>query len=146
LRNNQHFCIRLTPTQKPYAARNVVRGTSRPDRWTNLYMSEALPAWIELSLPRARRLGTIELTFDTDVNRHSRLPLFVYPDCIKSYDVLARIGGAWKRVAGETGNYLRRRVLTFPPVETGSIRIQVRETNGAARARIYQVRLYGASS
>lgn len=146
MRNNQHYCLRLTPVQRPYAGQNVVRGTSRPDRWTNLYISETLPAWLELTLPRARRVDTVQLVFDTDVNRHSRQPLFVYPDCVKTYDVLARVQGSWRRVAGETGNYLRRRVLRFESVEADAIRIEVKETNGAARARVYEVRLYDSLS
>ncbi|MBL8179447.1 MAG: hypothetical protein JNK48_32510, partial [Bryobacterales bacterium] len=142
IRNNHHFCLRLTPEQRPYGAQNVARGTSRPDRWTNLWVSDALPAWLELTWPRARRMDTVQVVFDTDVNRHSRLPLFVYPDCVKTYDVLARVGGEWRRVAGESGNYLRRRVLRFEPVEADAVRIAVQETNGAGRARIYEVRVY----
>ncbi|MBM3737447.1 MAG: FAD-dependent oxidoreductase [Acidobacteria bacterium] len=145
-RNNVHYCLRVSPQQRPYQAVNVIRGTSRPDRWTNLYISDSLPAWIELTLPRARRIDTVQLVFDTDVNRHSRLPLYVYPDCVKSYDVLVRSGSGWKRVAGETGNYLRRRVHRFDPVAAEAVRIEVRETNGASRARIYEVRLYGEPS
>lgn len=142
LRNNWHFALRLTPEQRPYGAVNVIRGANRPDRWTNLWISAALPAWLELALPRPRRLQRIQLTFDTDVNRHTREPLFVYPDCVKRYDVLARVNGAWRRVAGEADNHLRRRVLDFPPVTADAVRLEVQETNGAAHARVYEVRLY----
>jgi hypothetical protein len=142
LTNNQNFGVRLTPQQKPYSPRNVVRGTSRPDRWTNIFISESLPAWLELRLPRARRVNTVQIIFDTDVNRHSRKDLFVYPDCVKRYDVLAWVNGGWQRVAGESDNYLRRRVLRFPAVNTDRFRLEVQETNGAKVARVYEVRLY----
>jgi hypothetical protein len=69
-------------------------------------------------------------------------PLFRYPDCVKRYDVLVPDGSGWRRVAGETGNYMRRRVLTFPPVKTDGIRIAMHETHGARSARVYEVRLY----
>lgn len=146
LRNSQHFCLRLTPTQRPYSAQNLVRGTSRPDRWTNLYLSETLPATIDFTLSERRTIDTMELIFDTDVNRHSRQPLFVYPDCVKTYEIEARVNGVWHRVAGEAGNYLRRRVLKFSPVRTDAIRLSVQETNGAKQARIYEVRLYHSAS
>lgn len=145
LRNNQNYSVRITPEQRPYAARNVAIGTSRPDRWTNLWISEQLPARLELQLPKAQRINTIQLVFDTDVNRHSRKALFVYPDCVKRYDVHVWRNNAWIRVAGETENYLRRRVLRFEPVETDRIRVEVQETNGAKVARIYEVRLYDES-
>lgn len=145
LTNNRNFSVRVEPEQRPYGAGNVVRGSNRPDRWTNLWISDAargLPAWLELRLPRARRMNRIEIFFDTDVNRHSRRALFVYPDCVKRYEVSVWAGG-WRRVAGETENYLRRRVLAFDEVETDRVRIDVQETNGARSARVYEVRLYG---
>jgi hypothetical protein len=127
-----------------YGPENVVRGTNRPDRWPNLYVSDAgrgFPAWMELRLAKPARLTSAQITFDTDMNRHSRQPLFVYPDCVKRYDVQVDSGGGWSRVAGETGNYMRRRMLTFPAVTAGRVRIEVHETHGARSARIYEVRL-----
>ena len=140
-----HFCMRLTPEQRPYEAANVVRGTNRPDRWTNLFVSDpalGLPAWLELNLKGRRRFSVVQITFDTDINRHSRRPLFRYPDCVKRYDVLVRMGVGWKRVAGETDNYMRRRVLSFQPVVSDGVRIEMLETNGARSARVYEVRIY----
>jgi hypothetical protein len=142
LRNNQNYSMRILPEQRPYAAQNVVRGTSRPDRWTNLWISERLPAWFELQLPRVRRINTVQLVFDTDVNRHSRKALFVYPDCVRRYEVRIWRNGAWHTVAGEADNYLRRRVLRFEPVETDRVRVEIQETHGAKVARVYEVRLY----
>jgi hypothetical protein len=140
-----HFCMRVTPEQRPYEAANVVRGTNRPDRWTNLFVSDpalGLPAWLELKLNGRRRFSVVQITFDTDINRHSRRPLFLYPDCVKRYDVLARMGVGWKRVAGETDNYMRRRVLIFEAVVSDAVRIEMHETNGARSARVYEVRIY----
>jgi hypothetical protein len=143
LTNNQNFGMRVGPEQRPYGAGNVVRGTGRPDRWTNLYVSDSLPAWVELRLPERRRIDRVQLVFDTDVNRHSRKELFVYPDCVKRYEVQVWAGGAWRRVAGEEDNHLRRRVLRFAPVETDRVRVEILETNGAKAARVYEVRVYG---
>lgn len=137
-----HFVMRITPEQRPYGPASVVTGSNRPDRWPNLWVSRSLPAWIELQLPRRAAIGQVQLTFDTDMNRHSRKALFRYPDCVKRYDVLVRQGSGWLRVAGETENYLRRRVLQLEPVTADRVRIEIQETNGAAVARIYEVRLY----
>ena len=133
-----NFSLRLTPEQQPYGAKNVVEGTNRPDRWPNIFISRELPAWIELTLPRRTRFNTVQLTFDTDMNRHTRKALFRYPDCVKAYDI--EVVG--RRVAGDEDNYLRRRVHRFERVEADRLRIRVRETNGAPAARIYEVRLY----
>ena len=142
------FCIRVLPEQRPYTAQNVVRGTSRPDRWTNIFVSDphhGLPAWIELRLPQKSRFDTVQVTFDTDVNRRSTLPLFRYPDCVKSYGIDVATGNAWNPVAQETDNCFRHRVHHFAPVDSDRLRIRVRETNGSLAARIYEIRIYQSS-
>ncbi|MCC6586171.1 MAG: FAD-dependent oxidoreductase [Bryobacterales bacterium] len=144
LTKGQSFCLRITPEQRPYGPENVVRGANRPDRWTNIFVSETLPAWLELRLPKPAEISAVQLTFDTDMNRHTRQPLYVYPDCVKKYQVLVGQGSRWKQVAGEAANYVRRRELRFAPVVTDRVRVQVDETNGSAAARIYEVRLYGS--
>jgi hypothetical protein len=63
---------------------------------------------------------------------------------VKRYEVQVWTGGAWRRVAGEEDNHLRRRVLRFEPVETDRVRVEILETNGAKAARVYEVRVYGA--
>jgi len=142
LTNNQNFALRITPEQRPYEPANVTRGTNRPDRWTNLYVSESLPAQVELRWPKAQKIGSVQITFDTDMNRHTRLPLTRYPDCVKRYELEAEVNGVWRRVAGESDNYMRRRVLTFEPVQATALRLTVHETNGAAAARVYEIRAY----
>lgn len=149
LTRGRHFGLRITPDQFPYGPQNVVMGTNRPDRWPNIYISnpaQSLPAWLELRLPAARRFNTLQITFDTDINRHSRRQLFRYPDCVKRYEVLVPQGAGWRRIAGEDDNYMRRRVLTFPAVTADRLRIVVQETNGCRSARIYEVRLYDEPS
>jgi hypothetical protein len=90
------------------------------------------------------RFNTVQITFDTDVNRRARLPLFRYPECVKRYDLAVWNLGTWKKVAEENDNYFRRRVHYFAPCESDRLRINVHETNGARSARIYEVRTYYA--
>jgi hypothetical protein len=123
----------------------VVRGANRPDRWTNIYISDPAQspsAWLELQLPRRTRFNQIQVTFDTDVNRRIRLPLFRSPECVKRYDIAVWLAGAWQQIADVSDNYYRRRVHTFSPVDSDRVRINVHETNGTQSARIYEVRLY----
>jgi hypothetical protein len=145
LTNGRCFSLRVIPDQRPYTAQNVVRGTNRPDRWTNIFISDPaqpLSAWIELRLPRRTSFNQIQVTFDTDANRRIRLPLFRYPECVKRYDIAIWAAGVWQKIADISDNYYRRRVHTFSPVDSDRVRINVHETNGAKSARIYEVRLY----
>lgn len=139
------FAIRVSPEQRPYGPANVIRGGSRPDRWTNLYQSNpsvGLPAWVELKWPRPVHFNQVEIAFDTDVNRRIVLPLFRYPDCVRDYSVSIEEAGHWKTVLTEEGNYFRRRVHRLHPVSTTGLRLNVTATNGADTARIYSLRVY----
>jgi len=137
--------LRTTPMQHPYSPQNVVRGTNRPDMWTNIYVSDAeqkLPAWIELKFPSAVRMSQIQITFDTDTNRRIKLPLFRYPECVKSYEIAIPQGSGWKTIVEENDNYYRRRVHRVDPVVASGLRIHMLETNGSPEARVYEVRVY----
>lgn len=139
------LCMRVAPESRPYEATNAVRGTNRPDQWTNLWISDpsaGLPAQLELQWPRPRRFNQVELAFDTDFSRRRRLPLFRYPECVKDYDLTAANGGAWKILAEVRDNYVRRRVHRFDPIEAERLQIRVLSTNGTPSARIYEVRVY----
>ena len=145
LTGGRSFVLRLSPEQRPYGPQNVVRGTNRPDRWTNVFLSDptqSLPAWLELRLPTPVRFNEIQLTFDTDANRRVGLPLFRYPECVKKYEIAIPQGDGWTTLVQMDGNYFRRRVHTVDAVTTNRVRIHIHETNGSLQARIYEVRLY----
>ncbi len=145
LTGGHSLAVRLTPESRPYAAANVIRGTNRPDQWTNIWISDpesGLPQWIELYWPSAQRFNTIQLTFDTDQNRRVTLPLFRYPDCVRDYRLECHTGIGWKTLAEVTENYTRRRVHRFETVQSERVRLNVLGTNGARCARVYEVRIY----
>lgn len=137
--------MRVFPESHPFEAENVVRGTNRPDLWTNLWMSDSnapLPAWLELSWPGPKRFNRIELTFDTNMNRRVRLPLFRYPECVRDYTIEHNGGGGWTTLVEERDNYRRCRAHAFDTVEASRLRLIVHATNGVPEARVYEVRVY----
>lgn len=143
--DGRSLTIRVAPEQRPYGPQNVVRGTNRPDMWTNIYMSDVaqeLPAWLELKFPAPVRMSQVQITFDTDTNRRIKLPLFRYPECVKRYEIAVPQGGGWKTIVAEDDNYFRRRVHNIAPVTASRMRIRLLETNGAPQARVYEVRVY----
>ena len=124
---------------------NAVRGTNRPDRWTNLWSSDTdtpLPAWLQLKWPRTTQFNTVQISFDTNINRRIRHPLFRYPECVKDYRLEYASGGDWKVLLEEKGNYMRRRVHHFDVVTSDRLRLTVQATNGVPNARVYEVRVY----
>jgi hypothetical protein len=145
LTGGRSLVLRATPEQRPYGPQNVVRGTHRPDRWPNIFVSnaaETLPAWVELSFPNPVTLNQIQITFDTNTLRRVGLPLFSYPECVKRYEIAVAGSGGWKTVVQQDDNYFRRRVHRIAEETINRVRIHVLETNGSPQARIYEVRLY----
>lgn len=137
------FGIQLSPQSKPYGAGNVIRGTHRPDRWTNIWISEpSLPQHLDLTWQQPVKFNTILLTFDTNTGRRENLPLFRYPDCVKDYDLQAHSGGGWKTIASGRGNYMRRCSHRFETIQTDRLRLNVLAANGAPMARVYEMRVY----
>ena len=137
--------MRITPQQHPYSAMNVIRGTNRPDRWTNLWISDPdrpLPAWIELQLPKPVQLNLVQITFDNNVNTRSTLPLFKSPECVRNYEIAVHSAGQWRTVASSRDNYHRQVSHTFPRVRASRVRVVINETNGSALAKIYELRIY----
>lgn len=141
--------LRASPSSHPYAAANVIRGASRPDMWTNIWVSDparGLPAWLELQWPATQSLNLVQVTFDTDANRRVTLPLFRYPECVKDYRLEGWIAGGWRTLAAISDNYVRQRVHRFDTVHTDRLRLTVLATNGAPSARVYEVRAYHEAS
>ncbi|MBS1814902.1 MAG: FAD-dependent oxidoreductase [Acidobacteria bacterium] len=139
------FAMRVHPEQRPYTAQNLITGTNRPDRWTNIYLSDpqqSLPAHMELAWERPVQFNQIQVTFDTNMVRRTTLPNFRNPDCVKHYTVEALVNGSWKTLVEEKENYQRRRVHAVEPVTAGKLRLVVHATNGSPQARIYEIRVY----
>jgi hypothetical protein len=143
------FCLRVHPEQKPYGAENIVRGTNRPDLWTNIYVSGTIqnsPAWVELKFPSPVSFNQVQLTFDTDTSRRISLPLFHYPECVKHYEVAVPDAGGWKTLVRVEDNYFRHRMHQLDSIQSDRIRINLLETNGSPEARLYEVRVYNTSA
>jgi hypothetical protein len=139
------FAMRISPRSHPYGAANVVRGTNRPDRWTNVWISDPAapePATLELRWVRPVHFTTVQITFDTNANRRVTRPLFRYPECVKDYVVECADGSIWRELAAVRDNYERRRVHVFDRVRSNRLRLRILATNGLASAHVYEVRVY----
>ncbi len=138
--------VRLTPPATPYRAENVANDWAWPGRGANLWISPPqLPATIELQWDRPHRVGAVDLSFDTDLDTatDSRPGLHIAPECVRDFHVDVHTDDGWTTVAQSAGNHLRHCRLTFPTVAGDALRVVVTATNGAAEARIYQLRVTG---
>jgi len=141
------FAMRLDPPCRPFAPANAINGTARPEKWTNIWISDPgrpLPQSITLDLGSPTAFDTVYLSFDTylHVNAYHLPPMQCIPECVRDYRLLAGDGVDWTVVAEVKGNYQRRRVHRFEPVEATHLRLEVTATNGDPSARLYETRVY----
>lgn len=138
----------IHPDSKPYEAQNLLSGVSRPEKWTNIWVSDdrqPLPAWVEYELKEASYIDTVHLTFDTNINlAHMAVPgLYVAPTCARDYTISAEDeAGVWHDLISEEGNFQRKRVHTIERGRYRRVKLTVSATNGDPSARLYEMRLY----
>lgn len=131
------------PTSRPYQPANIVSGVTRPERGTNLWISDPyqdLPQSIKLAWTGPVDIGRVEVTFDSQLSGWAWEGPF--PTVVREYVVEARNAGIATVVVDVSDNYQRRRVHNIQPQLTEELTLTVRKTNGAATARVVEIRVY----
>ena len=139
-------------------AAQVIDGYVRdvPGEWRHRWgaiMTEA-GAWLALAWDEPKRIGSIQLTFDTGFQREltlsssdsvtAEMVRAPQPETVRDYEIL------YTDADGKTDvplvrvqdNYQRLNRHDFAPIAARSIRIQIIATNGSDTARLYEVRCY----
>ncbi|GAA0950688.1 discoidin domain-containing protein [Virgisporangium aurantiacum] len=95
------------------------------------------PDWLLVTFDQPRTLGRVDLyTLDS-----TRYPASRYG--LRDWDVEARVGGGWQRVAQVRGNLAGMVSSTFPPVAATGLRIVTLASNeGLTYSRVVEVEAY----
>ena len=144
---NGYYAMHISPESYPYEASNIISGVTRPEKWTNLWISDPgkeLPQYIELDFDKVVSFNTIYLTFDTNLNISHMYtpPLYKAPECIKDYELFYNLNGKWEQLLKIEDNYLRRRVHNFEQISSNKLKFVANATNGEKSARLYEIRIY----
>ena len=146
------FCFRVAPATEAFVAANVVNGYPRPYGLPNLWVSGLLQSqeWLQLEWNRKHVIKRVAITFNDDVNENLNnlhkwiTPSRVMPELVKDYRIEAYVEGEWRQIAMVTGNRRRRRVHVLEEaIDTDKLRLVMAATNGALRAEVFEVRVYG---
>ncbi len=148
------YIFRLNPVSRPYGPENILNGVNRPERWTNLWVSQPLQGreeFLKFSWPNPVQIARIDLTFDgqSDANVIWPPPLGVFgreilPTLVKRYDVQVRQNDSWLTVLAEDNNYRQHRIHRVGPYTADGLNIRFWETNGVPEIRIFNIRVYHA--
>lgn len=121
---------------------------------THRWISEELPAWLELAWDAPVEIAQVQLIFDTGLDRYLTLSHsddysarmewgHAQPETVADYRLTARVGEDWRELVAVRGNYQRRRSHDFAPVETRRLRLEITATGGISQARVCELRVYG---
>ncbi|MER6000074.1 FAD-dependent oxidoreductase [Nonomuraea angiospora] len=141
------FCHRTGPTDA-FAPSKALDGFQRPHAGPHMWVSDRLPATLELSWPSPVTIGRVDVLADDDVNEdlinlhHHRTPFEVMPTLARDYRLEVRQGGGWRTVSEVRDNRRRRNVHDLEPVTTDALRIVVDAGNGTPYAHVVAVRVY----
>ncbi len=135
--------IETTPVLRPYAANQVLSGSSHTNALPELWISDPeqpLPQTLELTWKTPRTLGEVRLVFDNDLDMGH--PAFEpLETLVKAYRVEARCKGAWIEVVREADNRARFRTHRFAAVQAEALRLVVDAVHAGGRAaRVFELR------
>ncbi len=137
-----------SPALDVYAPQQVASGYHRPYGRPNLWLAapSGEPEYLELAWQEPQEIKEVVLRFNTDLNfellAHRPGGKRTNPELVKRYSVEAQVDGRWQTLLAEDDNFLRTRRHSFPPVETGKMRILLWETYGSLLKQLYEVRIY----
>jgi hypothetical protein len=137
-------------------AANVIDGINRDirDGATHQWRADMKSGeiWIELQWPQAVDLSTVELTFDTGLQRylrisgekttHAKQVRGPQPETIADYKLDAMLDNKTVQELEVKNNYLRKVSHTFPAVKADKIRLLVQRNHGDPYARVFEIRCY----
>jgi hypothetical protein len=142
----KNLAIQLEPAVALFEARNVLNGVARPTNQPNAWVTAADDARPRLTLQwsEPRRVGRVEIGFDTDFDHPMESVLMGHPErevpfCVKRYRILDE---HCNPVFESAHNHQTRSTAILPPdFATSALHIEVIETRGVPAA-IFEVRCY----
>ena len=128
--------------------RNI--GDSFSHQWQTI-ITEPAP-WIELNWEKPRTLRTIQLTFDSGLNRklfmtgeecwYQEQILGAQPEIVADYEIQAEVNGEMQTIVNVADNFLRFVRHQVAPIETSKIRILLHRSQGDKLGRLFEIRCY----
>ena len=142
------YGLQLIPDSYPYRGDNLLSGITRPDEWTNIWISDPEKegrAWVTYTFLKQQIINVIHLTFDTNVNlAHMSVPgLYKAPECVKDYRIFGLAqDNNWIELVSVSGNFQRKCIHRIKAVSVYALKLEILETNGDSSARLYELRAY----
>jgi len=142
-RRNIYF--EIEPEIYPFDGENIISGVSRPEKWTNVWISEKeMPQYIEVDFEKEKEFNLIQFIFDADTDKeYTHIPPFYIPPAIpEEFRIYAQKDGKWEKILEIKGNtnYFCR--YKFKKVKSRKIKVEFLKTIGESPVYVYEMRVY----
>ena len=149
--------ITASSQQEGYPAADVISGVSRRcngsnNQWRSVGLAQG-GEWIRLDLAAEACVQTVQLVFDSNFDIEKKITLSsrrqkqqvdgIPAELVKDCAVELLRGGEVVARQELHDNYQRLCRVCFDGVECDAVRLAVSATNGAAEARVFEIRVYG---
>jgi hypothetical protein len=130
-----------------FGVENIRNGLQRPTNQPNAWVAnpDDLNPTITLAWPTKQTISRIELSFDTDFDHPLETVIMLNPEtaspfCVHEYLIY---NDQQDRIHYQTDNHQSRRTIRFSEsIETGSLTIHLKATNGNAPVALPEIRCY----
>jgi len=143
----RNLFFKLIPTLYPFTPDNIISGVSRPEKWTNVWISDGekgFPQYLEMDLGEEREFNMLQFFFDASIEKeYSQLPPFYIPPHIpKDFKIYALLGEDWREILEVKDNKKYFLRLRFPKVKARKLKVEFHSSNGGSEIYVYEARLY----
>lgn len=136
-------------------AENIINGWGRTiDESGNFWQPKKETApWVQLSLPQAKKIRTVQILFDSNLSREIMITLSeshradqesgTPSTLVKEFTLEFMLGGKVMKSQKITDNHQRRVVVeSDSAIDCDSVRLTVNATHGTEQPKIFEIRLY----
>ncbi|RIV25408.1 FAD-dependent oxidoreductase [Fibrisoma montanum] len=135
------------PGIRLFGPENIRNGIQRPTSQPNAYVADLADPnpTLTANWPTRQRISRVDLFFDTDYDHPLESVIMVHPEtaspfCVREYILC---NDRQERIYHKTDNHQTRNTIRFEqPVETRSLTIHLKATNGSAPAALLEMRCY----
>jgi len=143
--NRRNLYFEIIPEIYPFSPENIVSGVSRPEKWTNVWISnKGMPQFIEIDLKEEKEFNYIQIIFDPSIEKeYTHIPPFyVSPNIPRDFNIYVEKNGLLGKIAEvrDNTNYFFR--YKFEKLKAQRIKIEFLNTNGSQFIYIYEIRIY----
>ncbi|MGB9677657.1 MAG: FAD-dependent oxidoreductase, partial [Candidatus Ratteibacteria bacterium] len=142
---SKNLYFEIEPEIYPFEGENIISGVSRPEKWTNVWISDKrMPRYIEIDFGGEKEFNLIQFVFDSDLDKeYTQIPPFYIPENIpRDFNIYAERNGKWEKIFKTKGNSNCFYKCKFKKTKSKKIKIEFLNTAGISSVYVYEIRIY----